>query len=264
MLPSMRRVVGFVVAACALVCLGGCGSSGSTTTSTPPPTKTAYIASADAICHEQELKSNAISAEVKRLEQTGDTGISAERALSEEKKDSEETDARLGALPQPSASASTIAEWLHWRERATASSGSAASFKEDIAATTKASSIAKAYGFRPCAELPEGNTNTSATTRATTTPVTQASSPQLQCVEAKGYTVGEVRPSSCVITAPGETTSERADVVGLHWTSWGSTSAAATGEYRGAAVRVYVYDVKPNATTGGPPVFTQININEAK
>jgi hypothetical protein len=239
-----------------LVLIAGCGST-TTKTTAAAPTKAQYIASADAICHSLGEKNKALSAEENAVK------ISAELDLSESKKDAEEADARLRALPQPLAGASTIAEWLHWRERATASSGSASSFKEDIAATTKASSIAKAYGFRSCAELPESNAKTTATAPAATTTATRASSPQLLCVEAKGYTLGEVRPSSCVITAPGETTSERADVVDLHWTSWGSTNAAATGEYRGVAVRVYAYDVKPNATTGGPPVFTQININNA-
>ncbi len=135
-----------------LVLIAGCGSTTTTKTTAAAPTKAQYIASADTICHSLEQKNKALAAEENAVK------ISAELDLSESKKDAEEADARLRALPQPLAGASTIAEWLHWRERATASSGSGASFKEDITATTKASSIAKAYGFRSCAELPESNT----------------------------------------------------------------------------------------------------------
>jgi len=252
-----------------LVLIAGCGST-TTKTTAGAPTKAQYIASADTICHSLEQKNKVVSAEVNAVK------ISAEFALSKSDRNTEEANAQLRALSRPSGDASIIAEWLHWRERAATSNvasskdlakedeqASLKESKEDDEATTKADSLAKAYGFRSCAELPESNTKTTATKPAATTSAKQASSPQLLCVEAKGYTVGEVRPSSCVITAPGETTSERADVVDLHWASWGSTNAAATGEYRGVAVRVYAYDVKPNATTGGPPVFTQININNA-
>lgn len=242
-----------------LMLIAGCGTT--TKTTAAAPTKAQYIASADAICHSLEQKNKALSAEENAVK------ISAELDLRESKKDAEEADARLRALPQPLAGASTIAEWLHWRERATASSGSGASFKEDIAATAKASGIAKAYGLRSCAELPETRTTTApATTHAPAT-AQSGPTPQLVCIDSKGYEVPETKPATCLIRPPGGSTSESVSMADLHWSSWGPISATATGESLSlhpgqvgspgpTPVRLVASKVGRDATTGGL-IFTQ-------
>jgi hypothetical protein len=243
-----------------LMLIAGCGST-TTKTTAATPTRAQYIASADAVCHSLDEKNKALSVEENAVK------ISAELDLSESKKDAEEADTRLRALPQPLAGASTIAEWLHWRERATASSGRASSFKEDIAATTKASSIAKTYGFRSCAELPETRTTIAPTTTNAAATAQSGPTPQLVCVESHGYSIGEVRPSRCLILRPGASNSESLNLAGLHWTEWGPTQAVATGEDLGehpgqigsepVPVRVVASRVGPNPTTGAT-MFTKV------
>src|ERR1700677_867604 len=161
----MGRALILLAGSAAVLAIAGCGSTKTTPKAVvAPPTKAQYIARADAICHEHELKLDTLTAEVKRLEDTGDPGISAELALSTEAKDSEETDAQLGALPPPATGASTIVEWLHWRDLATTDGGNAtaaldaenekASLADSSAgdrASTKAADIAKSYGLTVCA-----------------------------------------------------------------------------------------------------------------
>lgn len=152
------RVLALV--ACPSVALGvaGCGRAA---TPTAAPTQAQYIQSADAICRGLSHKSDALSAEVNVVK------LSAEAALREAKKNAEEADTQLRALPTPAGGASTITEWLHWREVATASSGpiGESNFKLDIDATKRADGIAQGYGLKACAELPESSS--SASTHAT-------------------------------------------------------------------------------------------------
>jgi hypothetical protein len=243
-----------------LMLIAGCGSATKTTTVTP--TKAQYIVSADAICLGLAQENKGFAAE----ENAGK--LSAEYHLSKAKKAAEEANASLHTLAEPSADTSTITKWLHLRERATANSGSGGNFKEVVAATAKASSIAKAYGLRSCAELPATRTTTGpATTNAAAT-AQSGPTPQLVCIDSKGYEVPETKPATCLIRPPDGSTSESVSLADLHWSSWGPTSATATGESLSlhpgqvgspgpTPVRLVASQVGRDATTGGL-IFTQV------
>lgn len=108
------------------------------------------------------------------------------------------------------------------------------------------------------------HTPSTETTPAVTKP---AGVPQLVCVEARGYSIGEVRPSRCLIDRPDASDSETLDLADLRWTEWGPTQATATGEELGehpgqvgskpTTVRIVAFRVGTNPTTGAP-MFTRV------
>jgi hypothetical protein len=111
----------------------------------------------------------------------------------------------------------------------------------------------------------EGDPSTGST-ESVPSPPASASTPQLVCV-ARGYSVGEVRPSRCLIQRPNASDSESLDLTGLHWSEWGSAQAVATGEELGehpgqigskpVPVRIVASQVGPNPTTGAT-MFTRV------
>ena len=109
--------------------------------------------------------------------------------------------------------------------------------------------------------------STEASTDTTVSATASTPTPQLVCVEAKGYSVPEVRPASCTIEPPGRPGYLGLHLADLHWTSWGPMSATATGQNIGrhsgangspaVPVRIVVSGVGRNATTGGL-MFTRV------
>jgi hypothetical protein len=84
-----------------------------------------------------------------------------------------------------------------------------------------------------------------------------------------GFSVGEIAPHRCLIDRPEAPPSEILDLTDLRWSKWGPYSATATGvenpygfrapssdPYR---VRVVVWDVAQNPTTGGP-MFKHVTV----
>lgn len=108
-------------------------------------------------------------------------------------------------------------------------------------------------------------TKGSATARTVAGPT--AATPRLVCVEAKGYLVPQVKPVSCELAPENVPGYQDLNLADLHWTSWGPTSATATGEnigrHHGAngsppiPVRLVASGVGKDPTTGGI-MFTQV------
>jgi hypothetical protein len=141
-----RLALNGLAAIVVMVALGGCGSS-----KPGGLTKAQYVARADAICLALEAQSRALSRQAKALLQAiKEITVARERA-----------DAQLQAIPKP-ASESRPAEWLHWRELATAdtkkaleskpgSSANRATFVAEHTDLERSRALARAYGLTACA-----------------------------------------------------------------------------------------------------------------
>jgi len=143
-----RRIASWAGALVAITVVAGCGSS--STGSSGTPTKAQYIARVSAICTALEHRAETISASAHSLE----------AGIREVVDAYEHADAQLRAIPLP-APGTVPAEWLHWRETATAAARRAidapayshartAASHEEFIAKEKARGLAKTYGLAAC------------------------------------------------------------------------------------------------------------------
>lgn len=119
--------------------------------------------------------------------------------------------------------------------------------------------------------VPTATTAPSATTVAANAKPS-ASAPGIICIDSKGYEEPEVEPTTCLIRPPDGAGSESVSLADLHWSSWGATSATATGEAlsshgqpggSGLTSATLVASNPGRDLTTGNQIFTKLSVHSA-